>query len=851
MDDSLLWERWEEVDRLLDEALDLPPAERQAHVVRRTEGDPALRGLVMGLLGQLDTADDRLTGPSEALVLGAFSGEGDARTADLEPGTRVGRYVVGERRGRGGMATVYEAERSDGTYRQRVALKVLRRGLDTEDLIRRFVNERQILSSLGHPNIARLLDGGSLPDGRPYLVMELVDGVPITTYADERRLDLRSRLVLFLQVVDAVHAAHRRLVVHRDIKPSNILVDGDGRAKLLDFGIAKLLESETGGITEAGVRALTPDYASPEQVRGGPITTGTDVYQLGLLLRELLSGLPPLAGDTQPGAPPLRASRAAHLEPGADERAAARGTSATRLAKALGGELDLIIGTALRPDPEERYASADDLAEDLRAWLEGRPIRAHPESTSYRLRKFAGRHPFSVPGAAAFIIGLTAFVVMLGVQNEWVARQRDAAEAASRRALATQDFLVGLLRSPDPTGTTADAENRDVTVYDALQRGRARVATELAEQPEVRAAVLEAMGRSFMGLGHYETADTLLRESLVLSGDLTGPASAASLDLVHAIGLNHRMSRGFRTADSVLHEELRLRRAAGPVSDSVLAELLGLLSNTRREMGDIDSAVVLAEVAVDMQHAAGDTVGERFTDALGMLAYVLRGANRLDSAERVYRTVLRRQQQAPVRDLNGLAVTYNNLGYLFMTRGDLAEAESSYREAGRLAAQALGDSHPTTIMYGNNLAAVLELEGKLDEVEALAREAIAASEREWPKGHWRIGSAYAALGRFLLRQGKAAEAVAPLQNGAQWYERTLGPRHTWTLVAAAQLGAALMLAGETAKGGDLLDRAVSALHQHPVALDADGRLYLGRTAGLLAGSGYTRRAEAVRQLLAR
>jgi serine/threonine-protein kinase len=341
-------------------------------------------------------------GPSEDVVLAAFAGDRPGGGGDdLPEGTEVGRYRIVRRVGRGGMATVYEAERADGAYEQQVALKVLRRGLDTEDLVRRFLTERQILSSLSHPNIARLLDGGSTAAGRPFLVMELVPGEPITSWADRHRLDVDARLRLFLSVAEAVHAAHRQLVVHRDIKPSNILVDADGRVKLLDFGIAKLLDTESEHTDAGATRPLTPDYASPEQLGGGRITTATDVYQLGLLLRELLTGVRPLATETQPGEPPIRPSRAAALPAQSgrspSERAALREATPARLARRLRGDLDVIVGKALRPEPGERYASADVLGSDVRRHLEGRPISAYPESPLYRARKFITRHPMIPP----------------------------------------------------------------------------------------------------------------------------------------------------------------------------------------------------------------------------------------------------------------------------------------------------------------------------------------------------------------------------------------------------------------------------------------------------------------------
>ena len=361
---------------------------------------------MLRLLNRSGSGDEQFMAPAVAMVRAVLDTDPDAD--DLPPDATIDRYRIIGRLGRGGMATVYRAERSDGSYEQQVALKVLRRGVDTTDLIRRFLVERQILSSLTHPNIARILDGGSTGDGRPYLVMELVPGEPITAWADARRLSVPARLRLFLQVVDAVHDAHQQLVVHRDLKPSNILVDETGRVKLLDFGIAKLLDAD-GDHTDVGARPLTPHYASPEQLEGGRITTATDVYQLGLLLRELLTGLRPVRPDLRTGATTARMS-ASVLDHGAGAaspaaRAIQRGTTPARLRRRLVGDLDLIVAKALRVEPELRYASADEFAADLRRHLRGLPIQAHPESARYLARKFVTRHRWFIPAVGALAIG--------------------------------------------------------------------------------------------------------------------------------------------------------------------------------------------------------------------------------------------------------------------------------------------------------------------------------------------------------------------------------------------------------------------------------------------------------------
>ncbi|MFN2316064.1 MAG: protein kinase [Gemmatimonadales bacterium] len=845
--ESLLWERWEEVDHLLNEALDLPDNERERHVRAAMAGDDPLAALVLRLLERLRGGIE--VAPRDAVVLAAFSGgapEDDLE--DLTAGTEVGRYRILRRLARGGMATVYEAERADGAYDQRVALKVLRRGLDTEDLVRRFLSERQILSSLSHPNIGRLLDGGATASGRPFLVMELVTGETITAWADQHQLDVPARLKLFLGVADAVQAAHRQLVVHRDIKPSNVLVGSDGRVKLLDFGIAKLLQEDEVR-TAAGTRALTPEYASPEQVRGDPITTATDVYQLGLLLRELLTGVRPLAGDTSPGEPPVRPSRAALLAGrGAAEptvRAAVRCSTPEQLARTLRGELDIIVSKAVRADPTERYGSAEEFAADIQRYLQGRPIEAHPESATYRFRKFAGRHPFFVPGVMVAQLVIVGFLAVLGLQNRRVTRERDAAELATQRALATQGFLVDLFRAPDPTA--GQAPDPDITVAAALQLGRTRIARELEDQPDVRAALLLAMGQTFAGLGRVETADTLLQESHQTYQALYGPDALQLAVVLRSLAIIRREGRNFVAADSLLHKELRIR-TRGP-ADSAFPNLLSTMGEVRRDLGDLDSAIALTAQSVRLLRSTGDTSGARYTAVLGQLAFVLRGAKQLDSAEAVYREVLRRQEGEATVAPYARAMTHNNLGYLLRVKEDYAGAEQSYREALQLAGQSLSAGHPTMLMFRNNLAAVLDFAGKLDGVEALGREQIAAAEQEWPEGHWRVGSANSSLGRWFLRHGRAAESLPFLEAGVESYVATIGREHTWTAVAEADLGTALLISGQVGRGRARLARATTFLESPRAQFDPDTRFSLGQTADLLESSGSPEQAARFRRVL--
>ncbi len=483
--DTLTPERWKRVESVLDAALELDPALRPDYLMTSCQGDLELRAEVERLLHSCARAEGLLAGAAPAAFGALLQSPGD----EAIPEGRIGPYRVLGVAGRGGMGVVYLAERADDQYRKRVALKLLRRGLDDPHLVRRFLEERQILAALDHPHIARLLDGGVTSDGLPWFALEYVEGEPIDRSCDRRRLPVEQRLRLFLAVCDAVQYAHRNLVVHRDLKPSNILVTPVGKVKLLDFGVAKLLaggEAPDTTLTRAGWRAMTPEYASPEQVRGEPVTVASDVYSLGVVLYQLLAGQRPyrlrnrvpneierVVLEEQPGPPSAAAAR------GDAEAAGARGTTSDRLRRRLAGDLDLIVLQALRKEPERRYPTVDRLASDLRRHLQGLPVSAAPDRWHYRARKFARRHLVGVSAAIGFVLLLAGFAALTGLQSARTARERDRAERVSA-------FLTELLRSPDPFRGRGAA----ITVREVLDSAVQRLPRELGRQPGLQADLL-------------------------------------------------------------------------------------------------------------------------------------------------------------------------------------------------------------------------------------------------------------------------------------------------------------------------------------------------------------------------
>ncbi len=513
-------QRWERVRALFAAAAAVPPGEREAWLAAECGGDRELRDEVLSLLDHDHDADGLVTGGAATL----------AEAAEDLAGSRLGPYRVAKEIGRGGMGTVYLARREDGSYAQDVAIKVIRRGMDSEAVLRRFRTERQILATLVHPNVARLLDGGSLPDGRPYLVMEHVAGDRIDAWCDAKRLGVEARVRLFLDVCSAVALAHRRLVVHRDIKPGNVLVTAEGVAKLLDFGIAKLLdpEAEAGGATTEFARLLTPDYASPEQVRGEAITTATDVHALGALLCELLSGQRPrragLPLDPALAAEPPRASRLVREAATAEAAAEARGTRREALARRLEGDLDMILATALRPEPERRYASVDALADDLRRHLAGEPVLARGDAFAYRASRFVRRHRVPVVAAVAAAVSLVAGAGVAWHQARVAREQRAVAERRQQDSLKlTNAMLFELFEGIDqgPQAARKLLVDRALGYLDTLSREVPddpdllhELAAAYARLGEVQAGVRESAGTAEAGARASFDKAFALRERL-------------------------------------------------------------------------------------------------------------------------------------------------------------------------------------------------------------------------------------------------------------------------------------------------------------------------------------------------
>lgn len=637
--------RWQQIESLLDEALDLEPAEREEYVRTKGEGDEELVAQVLKMLAASERADTFLDNTNRSDLEEALARMSSAIEEDSDAGPeleRAGPYRLIRKLGRGGMGQVFLGVRDDEAFKRYVAVKVIRRGMDTDDILKRFRVERRILASLNHPGIAQLLDGGATDDGVSYFVMEYVDGDPITKYCDENRLSLPDRLRLFQKVCAAVHYAHQNLIVHRDLKPSNILVTKDGDVKLLDFGIAKFLNPDLTGytlpMTREEQRVMTPEYASPEQVRGNSLTTASDVYQLGVLLYELLTGHRPFTFQTRvqgeiekiileqaPEKPSTMISRVETTVgdvtegPSPEVVSSKRRTALGNLRKQLSGDLDRIVLMALRKEMDRRYQSADQLQLDIGHYLSGRPVSAQDDTFGYRVGKFVQRNKIAV-GAAAIVAVLLIVTTAVAVYSASVTeRQRQQIALEAEKSREVIDFLVDLFEKADPEYS----QGRDLTVREMIDIGADDVSDRLSEHPEVQSEMMRVLSLVYAGLGEEERGHELAEAALSLQQDLAGGAVTSELaNATYALAvLKDDINDANRSRE--LHEEaLAMRRQLYGEMHLDVAQSLNDLGVTLYGMARYDTTAIVWEEALAIREALHEGPHRDVAESLANLGAV-------------------------------------------------------------------------------------------------------------------------------------------------------------------------------------------------------------------------------------
>lgn len=810
--------RLERVESVFHEVSDLPPAERGGAISRLCAGDEALATEVRSLLAVEERMDGFLERPALGIGIDQLAADPNGAHHDTLVGTTLGAFRLESRIASGGMGTVYLAVRNDGQFEQRVAIKVVKRGMDSEEILQRFRIERQTLAALDHPNIARLIDGGATPDGRPFLVMEYVDGKPIDEYCDQLGLGLRDRIRLFQHVCVGVHHAHQNLIIHRDLKPSNILVTSQGVPKLLDFGIAKLLAGDgtdsSGSRTAETDRRLTPEFASPEQFDGGPLTTASDVYSLGVVLYELLTGTRPYSLNArsneearrvvclQPPLPPseaitVRASRLRNIEstplvapqaPAVHEPPAptpstrsdvdvprTRGVSSTRLRSLLRGDLDIIVLMALRKEPQRRYVSAEQFSADLGRYLSGLPVQARRDTLAYRASKFVRRHALAV-GTTAVAVGLLAGEAGLLYQ------QRQALRAQQQALLSTNHRLDESVRRLDSnrrflqaiiSGADSGNQGPDARLGDILRDAATTLRTAPPQDPLTLAASQEAAGRAMMSLGMLDEAQPLL-EAAHSAHAGRGALDDARLDSAHTLA------------------QLAFFRGQ---FDQAERQLRGLLADEIARAGDVPTA--------------------RRGSLLNDLGAAIRAQDRAAEAVQIQREALTVRITVHGGDSLEVAETRNNLASALLQSGKVAPAAEEFARVLAIRTLLLRPEHPLIVRCQSNLGLAQLRLGNTTEAIALLQQSVRSWERAFGPEHDGRILAAKSLAQALRQAGKRTEALTTLREALAWQQAHQPDRASSIAATEANIGLVLLDEGRDSEAMEVLARVLPLLQAAP------------------------------------
>jgi serine/threonine-protein kinase len=834
-------EQWQRIQEIFDVAVEMQEEQRANFLDEACAYDLILRHQVESLIYSSKEADDFI----EAAILEAAN---DATEIQSETNAKIGAYRIEREIARGGMGAVYLAVRDDDEFQKQVAIKLVR-GINNKELLRRFRSERQILANLDHPNIARLLDGGTTDNGTPYVVMEYVDGIPIDEYCDRQRLSTKERLQLFRKVCDAIKYAHQNLVVHRDIKPSNILVASDSTPKLLDFGIAKLLNAEsspqTVAITRTDMRLMTPEYASPEQARGETITTASDIYSLGVVLFELLTGHRPyqfknylpqemerIICECEPKKPSTAITsdlqRTGKNKDGETQRVNAemlskRRASSDKLRKQLSGDLDNIVLMALRKEPERRYSSVEQFSDDIRRHLEGLPISARHDTFSYRANKFIKRHVVGVAVTTAVVLLIAALV---GFYTWRLTQERNRAKAEATKAEQVAAFLTQLFEASDPGQTKGET----VTAKELLDRGAAKIEKELAGQPDVQAKMMVVMGEAYRRLGFYDQSKLLFERSLETRRKLYGEENVDVAESLDSLGYLLFNQDKYEEGAKLLRQSLEMRRRLlGNQHLDVAASMTHLAIVFRNMGGNDDEAESLYRQALAIRRMNLGNDHPDVADTMNNLAVLLQDKGAYDESETLFRQVIELERKRYGDEHPDLSGTMNDLAMLLQEKGDYEAAEPLFRRVLFLDRKILGDEHPDTVVSMNNLGTLLQQLGKYDEAESLLRQAISVEIKIKGENHWSVAFYQARLAKVFQAKGDYENAEKIYRQSLSLYRKNFDEDNKYIAAAMFGLGTLFNDKGEPQNAEPLLRKSLKILKDtlspgHHLLAEAEGEL---------------------------
>jgi eukaryotic-like serine/threonine-protein kinase len=793
---------------IFEHAIELNKTEREKYFSSLNDDQKKYLDEVKSLLSSYEATDDFLEIASNYNQI--FTPNFDEPHPLI--GKHIGSYLVEDEIGYGGMGIVFVGKRDDKEFEQKVAIKILKQGLSTKYIVRRFENERQILANLQHPNIAKLFDGGKTLDGLPYLIMEFIEGTPITDYCDENKLNIKLRLELFQTVCSAVHYAHQNLIVHRDLKPGNILVTKEGRVKLLDFGIAKLMdetaELENVKLTQTKMWHLTPEYASPEQIKGANITTGSDIYSLGVLLYEIISGETPykFTNSTPVGISKsidetniIKPSEKVKQTIKNSENSEQRKNEIQKKIKLLKGDLDNIILKAMHKDPSQRYSSVQGLVNDIERYFNGMPVLARKDTYAYRFVKFVQRHRVGVTLFILFNIILISSISAIIYQGRIATKERDKATLEAAKTESVNKFLLEMLSSADPTEVGKDAK-----VYEVLQKASKEVEIGFKDQPGIEAAVRKTLGKTLTNLGEFEQAKPHLEKSLELNEKVYGKNSYQSGESFHELALYYDWVGDLKLADSLYSRSIKILRNNSDTPPRSLSSALNDYGIVKQEEDKIQESLILLKEAYQI---AVRNFGEKDRDVASIannLGLSFNDLKDIDSAEKYYQQSLNLYMEIYGSNRPEISTLYNNLAYIYIDKLEYEKAHEYFTKSLELKKNTWGEHHSMVGLAYMNLGALDYTMKNYDSAQSNLIKAMNNFKISLNENHIWVGLCYYWFGKNLIEYSKPKEAENYLRKSLIIYDKNYPKDHVNTISANAELGIVLFLQKKYSKAEKLL-----------------------------------------------
>lgn len=784
-------EKLNKVRELFDEASKLSSDERELYLNQKCANDLELKKEILSLFDSLGSTKDFLEEPLTIVE------QNKSSFTDPYIGKQIGNYLIEGEAGIGGMGLVYSGKRNDKEFEHKVAIKILKHGITSEYLLKRFQIERQTLANLQHKNIARLLDGGRTTDGLPFLVMEFIDGTPITEFCNKEKLSIQARLKIFRKVCEAVQYAHQNLVIHRDLKPGNILVTKDGAPKLLDFGIVKLIDEDlvdaTEGLTRTGVWHLTPEYASPEQIKGEKITTASDVYSLGVLLYQILTGLQPYKiTNSSPAAISKIITEEKIQKP--SEKVKDKSETHTesklflndKISNQLKGDLDNIVSKAMHKDPARRYVSVEQFSDDIRRHLSGLPVIAQKDTAGYRLSKFIQRHKVGFVSSIGFIVFLIASMIAILWQANVAASERDNAKIEAQKVETVNKFLQDMLSSVDPTEI-----GRDVKVYDVLKKASDDVENDFTNHPEIEAAVRKTIGKTLTNLGEFDEAEPHLIESLELNNKVYGNKSYQSAESMHELALYYHWIGEFNLADSLYAKSILIFRQNEDSPPRALASTLNDFGILKQDQASYKESLKLLKESYNIFLKYNGEKDRDVASTLNNLALTLESLNDIDGAEKYYQKSLEVYLELYGPNRPEISTLYNNLAYIYIDKEDLNKAEEYFRKSLELKIKTLGNNHSLVGLAYMNLGALEYTMKKFETSESNLLKALNNFNTSLNSNHVWLGLTDFWYGKILIEKSQYKAAEKYIRIALSIYKKNYPKDHPNEISANAELGIAL------------------------------------------------------------